>query len=101
MIIKPASANVTPSWRHYDDGKAILQRGKADCIATGRGKHRPLDNAEIDRICKRMTKTERQRNTAPLLRRSGNGAHPGGKWNDGGLSAAARLTKWQAGVFEK
>ena len=29
---------------------------EADFIATVEGKHRPLDNAEIERICKRMTK---------------------------------------------
>jgi hypothetical protein len=48
---------------------------EADPIATGGGKHRPLDNAEIERICKRMTKMERKRDAAPLLRQSDNGMH--------------------------
>lgn len=57
---------------------------EADSIATGGGKHRPLDNAEIDRICKRMTKTERKRDAAPLLRQSDNGAHHGANGTRGG-----------------
>ena len=54
----------------------------ADSIATGGEKHRPLDNAEIERICKRMTKIEGKRNAALLLRRSNNGATLG-EWNKG------------------
>ena len=55
-------------WQSYPVARA------ADSIATGGGKHRPLDNAEIERICKRMTKTERKRDAALLLRQSNNGA---------------------------
>jgi hypothetical protein len=50
---------------------------EADPIATGGGKHRPLDNAEIDRICKRMIKMEGKRDGAPLLRQSDDGMHEG------------------------
>jgi hypothetical protein len=47
---------------------------EADSIATNGGKHRPLDNAEIELVCKRLTKIEGKRDAAPLLRRSSNGA---------------------------
>jgi hypothetical protein len=48
---------------------------EADSIATNGGKHKPLDNSEIERLCKRITKIESQRNAAPLPRQSNNGAH--------------------------
>jgi len=38
---------------------------EADSIATNKGKHKPLDNAEIERLCKRITKIERKRDAAP------------------------------------
>jgi DNA-binding transcriptional regulator YiaG len=63
-------------WQSYPAAR------EADFIATAGGKHRPLDNAEIERICKRMTKIERKRYAALLLRRSNNGATLG-KWNKG------------------
>jgi hypothetical protein len=63
-------------WQSYPAAR------EADSIATGGGRHRPLDNAEIERICKRMTKIERKRDVAPLLRQSNNGATVG-KWNKG------------------
>lgn len=44
---------------------------EADLIATGGGKHKPLDNVEIERLCERII---RQRGAAPLPRRSNNGA---------------------------
>ena len=47
---------------------------EADLTATGGGKHRPLDNAEIERICERLTKKKGQRNAVPLPRQSDNGA---------------------------
>jgi len=56
-------------WQSYPAAR------EADSIATGGGKHRPPDNAEIERICKRMTKIERKRDAAPLLRQSNNGTH--------------------------
>jgi len=47
---------------------------EADSIATGGGKYKPLDTAEIERLCKRITKMERKCDVAPLLRQSNNGA---------------------------
>jgi hypothetical protein len=46
---------------------------EADSIATNGGKYKPLDNAEIERVCKRLTKIERKRDAAPLLQQSNNG----------------------------
>jgi hypothetical protein len=48
---------------------------EADFIATNGGKHKPLDNSEIERLCKRMTKIDSKRDAAHLLRQSNNGAH--------------------------
>src|ERR1700745_4343659 len=47
---------------------------EADPIATNRGKHRPLDDGEIQRLCKRLSKTAMKDNAAPLHRHSDNGA---------------------------
>ena len=46
----------------------------ADSIATNGGKHEPLDNAEIDRLCKRITELESKCDVAALHRQSNNGA---------------------------
>lgn len=54
-------------WQSYPAAR------EADLIATSGGKHRPLDNSAIERICKRMTKIERQRDE-PLRHQSNNGA---------------------------
>jgi hypothetical protein len=54
-------------WQSYPAAR------EADLIATDGGKHRPLDNAEIEQLCKRMTIVERKRDSAPLLRQSNNG----------------------------
>jgi hypothetical protein len=50
---------------------------EADFIATGGGKRRPLDNAKIERICKRMTKMEKKRDAAIVPRQLNNGASEG------------------------
>ena len=55
-------------WQSYPAAR------EADSIATDGGKHRPLDNAQIEQVCKRLTKIERKRDAAPLLRQSNNGA---------------------------
>jgi hypothetical protein len=55
-------------WQSYPAAR------EADSIATNGGKHRPLDNAEIERVCKRLTKIEKKRDAAALLRGSNNGA---------------------------
>jgi len=46
---------------------------EADSIATGGGEFKPLDNGEIERLCKRITKIETKREAEPLLRQSNNG----------------------------
>ena len=48
---------------------------EADSIATDGGKHKPLDNSEIERLCKRMTNMDGKRDAAHLLGQSNNGAH--------------------------
>ena len=58
-------------WQSYPSAR------EADSIATGGGKHRPLDNAEIERICKRLTKIKRKRDATPFLRQLDNGATEG------------------------
>jgi hypothetical protein len=55
-------------WQSYPAAR------EADLIATNGGKHRPLDNSAIERICKRMTRIEKQRDE-PSRRQSNNGAH--------------------------
>jgi hypothetical protein len=56
-------------WQSYPAAR------EADSIATNRGKHKPLDNGEIERVCKRLTTSiERKRDATPLLRQSNNGA---------------------------
>jgi len=45
---------------------------EADSVATSGGKHKPLDNAEIERLCKRMTNIERERDAWPFLRQPNN-----------------------------
>jgi hypothetical protein len=50
---------------------------EADSIATNGGKHKPLDNSEIERLCKRMTNMDSKRDAAYLLRQSNNGAQCG------------------------
>jgi hypothetical protein len=48
---------------------------EADFIATNGGKQKPLDNAEIDRLCRRIAELAGKRDAAPLHRQSDNGAH--------------------------
>ena len=52
---------------------------EADSIATGGGKHKPLDNAEIERLCKRITEIERKRAVGPLLHQPTNGDGAGAR----------------------
>jgi hypothetical protein len=47
---------------------------EADATATNRGKHKPLDDGEIQRLCKRIIEMARNGNAAPLRRHSNNGA---------------------------
>ena len=43
---------------------------EADSIATNGGKHKPLDDAEIQRLCKRFIEIESKRDVASLSRQS-------------------------------
>jgi len=48
---------------------------EADATATNRGKHKPLDDGEIKRLCKRIIEMARSSgNAAPLRRHSNNRA---------------------------
>jgi hypothetical protein len=47
---------------------------EADSIATNRGKHKPLDDGEIQRLCKRISEIANKGSAAPLRRHSNNGA---------------------------
>ena len=47
---------------------------EADATATNRGKHKPLDDGEIQRLCKRIIEMARNGNATPLRRHSNNGA---------------------------
>ena len=47
---------------------------EADSIATNGGKQKPLDNGEIDRLCKRITELETNRDAAHMLDQANHGA---------------------------
>jgi hypothetical protein len=46
---------------------------EADATATNRGKHKPLDDGEIQRLCKRIIEMARSGNAAPSRHHSNNG----------------------------
>jgi hypothetical protein len=48
---------------------------EADSVATNGGKQKPLDNAEIDRLCRRISALAVKRDAAPVHRQLDNGAH--------------------------
>src|SRR5262249_20541974 len=47
---------------------------EADSIATNGGKYKPLDDAEIERLCKHLTEIKTKRDAVPLLHQSNNGS---------------------------
>ena len=47
---------------------------EADLTATNRGKLKPLDDSEIQRLCQRLGETAKRGNAPPLRRHSNNGA---------------------------
>lgn len=47
---------------------------EADNTATNGGKHKPLDDGEIQRLCKRISESASRSNATPLRRHSPNGA---------------------------
>src|SRR5215510_8973944 len=75
MIIKLTArerATILASLRRWLSYPAARE---ADSIATSGGKHQPLDNGEIERLCKRITKMESRRDAVLPLGQSNNGAH--------------------------
>jgi hypothetical protein len=69
-LTKRESATVLAALRRWLSYPAA--RG-ADSIATSGGKCKPLDNSEIERLCKRITKNDWERDAAPLVQQSTNG----------------------------
>ena len=47
---------------------------EADLTATNRGKHKPLDDGEIQRLCQRLSEKVKRGNGAASRRHSNNGA---------------------------
>jgi hypothetical protein len=75
MIVKLTNAErdtILAALRRWQSFPAARE---ADLIATNGGKHRPLENSEIERICTRLTGTEKKRDAPSLPDQSGNGAH--------------------------
>ena len=92
MIIKLTNAErdtILAALRRWQSYPAARE---ADSLATNGGKHRPLDNAEIERICNRMTRSERKGNAAPSRPQSGNGAHEHKE------SKIAKRNAWKVGM---
>jgi hypothetical protein len=48
---------------------------EADSIATNGGKQKPLDNAEIERLCRHVSELAGKCDAPPVRRQSDNGAH--------------------------
>jgi hypothetical protein len=95
-LTKPERDTILAALRRWQSFPAARE---ADLIATNGGKHRPLDNSEIERICKRMARIETRR-SAPLRRQSINGTHERkgfqkGEMNKGCSSSkpAARISR--------
>ena len=55
-------------WQSYPAAR------EADSIATNHGKHKPLDDGEIQRLCKRISEIASRGSAVPLRRHSNNGA---------------------------
>ena len=74
MVIKVAErerATILAALRRWLSYPAARE---ADSTATCRGKHKPLDDGEIQRLCKRISEMERRGKAAPLRHHSSNGA---------------------------
>jgi hypothetical protein len=73
---------VKPFKRERDTVLAALRRWlsysaarEADSIASNAGKHKPLDNSEIERLCKRVAKIETKHGEESLFRPSHSDIH--------------------------
>jgi len=62
---------------------------EADSLATKTGKYKPLDNGEIEVLCKRLIKIKKKRDQGRLLQ-STNGQGAGARIETSGASAADR-----------
>ncbi len=61
------------SWPHYDDGSAIQQQAKQIPSPQMEG-NIPLNNGEIERLCKRITEQDTNRDATHMLDQANNGA---------------------------
>ena len=75
MIVKLTNAECDTILAALRRWQSFPAAREADLIATNGGKHRPLDNSEIERICKRLTGIEKKRDVPSSPDQSGNGAH--------------------------
>jgi hypothetical protein len=69
MIIRLTSAECDTILAALRRWQSFPAAREADLLATDGGKHRPLDNSEIESLCKRMTRIETKRD-APSRRQS-------------------------------
>src|SRR5262249_14409218 len=68
---------------------------ESDSVATGGGKDKRHDNADIERLCKRITETERKRAIRPCLHQSANGDGAGARIERNRAIAADRQRRMQ------
>jgi hypothetical protein len=68
-ITKAERSTILAALRRWQSYPAARE---ADSVATNGGKHKPLDNSEIERLCNRMVNAKRKVDPAPLLRQSNN-----------------------------
>ena len=66
---------------------------EADLTATNRGKHKPLDDGEIQRLCKRLSERAGKDNGASWRRHSKNGADDNTSTHASGLQRLNRPTR--------
>ena len=74
MLIKITNrerATILAALRRWHSYPAVRT---GDSIATNGGKYRPLDDGEIQRLCKRITEIEVKRDAARIRGHSNNGA---------------------------
>jgi hypothetical protein len=78
-----------PRWLSYPAAR------EADPTATNRGKHKPLDDGEIQRLCKRLNEMATRGHAAPFRRHSNNGADDadGTSMRASGLQRRSRPTR--------
>jgi len=65
---RPAILAALRRWLSYPAARG------ADAVATNGGKHKPLENGEIDQLCKRITELDTNRDAMHTLGQTNNGA---------------------------